>query len=1015
MSQSPGAGPFGEAPSLRRVTFVVLLLLAAIPWSAQAQQPGYRIQVAAQDAPGSAAEIQRTVRSQLDGSHGVYVVQAGGYYKVRVGDFVTRAEASALLTRVKSLGYSDAWVASDEVRLSSAAGGGGQPQRAAAPAPAARQQPAPQPAAAPTPQPAERTAPVVRPTPAPERPVQTNPAPAQPRETFPAPRPAPPAAEEMEAETSTWPLVDDGSIRLDGRPTEPAWETAGTGWAKRPASSTGETPAASVKFAYDNQAFYIATRVDHPRPGAMEVGRSGAPGDQERVVVTLQRDGATAASFGVTLTGVRVRYEDAWDDTESDWQARTAIEASGWSSEIRVPFELLGVDEETAAQQWEVSVRWEDPNGAPTARRMEMPMEQFAQVFDIPGTGSRFVIAPFYQASTAVATASPSWETPTSRVGGTLEADLGEAFQAKAEVQPDYLNTRPDQARVNLSPYETRFTEHRPFFQGLDADQNAWAPEWGPSLFYSRRIGSIPGLASLPSSVETLVPSDVLGVAAFQGETGSARYQAVTSMTRSTTTTILDGTGTPVSVDLSPQTFLGAGRVEHRVSPGATVGGSFTGVHRSLAPGDALSSLLADQAFSGLVDLNLAWAERGGVQLFAGVSHLMGTAAAMQTIQTGSGHYLQRPDADHVSLDPTATSLTGFTGGLRAHVEQSGVRFEGRAVAMNPEYDIQDAGFMRSADRIDADAWLGWGHDTGRDDGEPVGLEVGAFSNWNFGGVRLQTSPAARVLVGYGGWEGEASFRYDLEGLSDDLTRGGPLMATPAGWLSTVSANRAHDRGIFRARGAYGSDDLGGTWIDGRILGSAEMAPGFTMWVEPGYMSLENPRQYVMAQAGGAAATYGQRYVFGALDQTEVSTRVGLDLQLRYGLSLSAYAEPFVSSGSFAGFGELTAAQENSLLVYGTNGTTITTEPGGEHTVDVGGSQFTIPASDFNVRSFRSQVSLGWTPIDHANVSLAWLQSRSAFLGQYDTPGIGNLLDSARDFGAHLFVARVGYALGLPR
>ena len=1039
MSQSQGSCVPRGAKSLPLGCLIAaLLFFVAAPVQAQERAPGYRVQVAAQDAMASAAEVQQTVARQLGGDFAVHVVEAGGLFKVRVGDFITKAEASALLGRVRGLGYSDAWIAADQVALASAAGGGGQPGVDRQPEPAedraqaeasrvVRPAPAPervelQPAGAPdTAAPDEEEAEVARANPESANPVEG--------EVFPAPRPESEVSERgmnrsasgesgtVEDVAASWPLVDDGAIRVDGQPTERAWERAGSGWAKRPSSANSSTPATSVQFAYDNRAFYVATQVSHSRSSTMEAGMSEAPGDQERVVVTIRRDGVAAASFGVTLTGVRVRYDDAWDrEQEQDWQARTATQQDGWSSEIRVPFELLGVDERSASEPWEVSVRWEDPKGAPSASRQDMPMEQFALVFSTPGAGmGRLVIAPFYQASTAVATASPSWESPTSRVGGEIRADFGEAFQAAAQVQPDYINTRPDPARVNLSPYETRFTEHRAFFRGLEADDDAWAPSWGPSLFYSRRIGAAPAGVGFPSSVESLQPTDVLGVAAFRGETDRVSYRAVASMNRATSMLIPSGTGTPVSVDLSPQSFLGATRVQHRVSDAATIGAAFTGVHRSMAPGDALSSFLVDQAVAGMVDLDLGLSSAGRMKAFAGFSHLAGSASALQWIQTGAGHYLQRPDADHLSVDPTATSMTGFTAGLSTFVEHSGVRLGGRAVAMNPEYDIRDAGYMRAADRIEADAWLGLGHDLGRQDGRPVGLEVGAFSSWDFGGVRLQTSPAARLLVGVEGWEGQASFRYDLEGLSADLTRGGPLMATPVGWLAAASLQREDERGVLRATGEYGTDDLDGSRLQARVMGSAEVQPGFSMWLEPGFFTVQNPRQYVMALVGGPAATYGQRYVFGELDRTEVFARIGFDVQMRYGLTLTGYAEPFVSSGSFQNFGELTAAQANDLLVYGTNGTTISTGLGGEHTVDVGGSQFTIPASDFNVRSFRTQVSLGWAPMEGALVSLAWLQSRSAFVNQYATPGVGNLLDSIRDFGSHLFVARVGYELGLPR
>ena len=1016
-------GVWARARFGRRALVGALLGLFASVGLVGAQEgaPGYRIQVGAQDARSQAATLQDRVRAQLNGSHGVYVVEAGGLFKVRIGDFVTRAEASSLLAQVRTMGYSDAWVAADQVRLGSAAGGGGAPPRETL-----RQPQAP------------ATERVIQPAPAPVRPQPATPVASQraeaeanrgteadppvEREVFPAPRPEAAQSEQRPAEALApearqWPRVDDGAIRLDGRPTESAWDAAGSGWAKRPSSASGSAPGTSVQFAYDASAFYVATRVSHTRAGALANAAGDAPSDQERVVVTIRRNGAVASSFGVTLSGVRIRYDDAWDNSGGmEWSARTSATGDEWSSEIRIPYEVLGVEGDQAEEPWEVAVRWEDPKGAPSASHQELPMEQFSQVFNFGGGGSiRFAVAPFYQASTAVATASPSWDTPASRVGGRIEVDAGASFRAQAEVQPDYLDARPDPAVVNLSPYETRFTEHRPFFRGLDEDRNAWAPGWGPSLFYSRRVGAVPGSSVLASGVESLQAADLLGVAHVEGDQESMSYRALGSVTRSSAIALPGGGGAPVTLEVNPQTFLGAARVQHHVSSRASIGASFTGVHRAMAPTDPLASLLTEQAFAGQLDFDVALSDAARVQAFVGLSHLNGSASALQAIQTSSAHYLQRPDVDYTDVDPVATSLTGFSGGVHTRVDAGTVRFAGRAVAMNPTYNIQDAGFMRSADRIMGDAWLGWGREAGGESAAAGGLDLGAFTDWTFGGVHLRTSPAARFNVGSGPWEARAQFRYDFEGLSADLTRGGPLMATPEGWVASLDASRAFSSGEFGVSGLYAADALDGLVIQGAVRASGTVAPGFDLWAEPGYRSADNPRQYVMTETGGPVATFGNRYVFAALEHRELFARLGLSLQLRYGLSLEGYVEPFASSGAFGGYGELTAAQGNDLLVYGTNGTVITPQPGGEQLVNVGVSQFTIPAVDFAVRSFRSRVALGWTPLESARLTLAWLQGRASLVNQYEAPTPAHFLDAAQDFGAHMFVARVSYELGLQR
>lgn len=81
---------------------------------------GYRVQILAIDAakPGSkekAEQFAREAEARLKGEYKVYVKYIPPYYKVRVGDFLSREDAEKMKMRLRSLGYYDAWVAETEV------------------------------------------------------------------------------------------------------------------------------------------------------------------------------------------------------------------------------------------------------------------------------------------------------------------------------------------------------------------------------------------------------------------------------------------------------------------------------------------------------------------------------------------------------------------------------------------------------------------------------------------------------------------------------------------------------------------------------------------------------------------------------------------------------------------------------------------------------------------------------------------------------------------------------------
>jgi len=77
--------------------------------------PGYRVQLTATTDEQTARAIFR--EAMLKFPESVYFVYENPYYKVRVGDYVSRAEAEALQQRAVDRGFPDAWVVRTTVRV----------------------------------------------------------------------------------------------------------------------------------------------------------------------------------------------------------------------------------------------------------------------------------------------------------------------------------------------------------------------------------------------------------------------------------------------------------------------------------------------------------------------------------------------------------------------------------------------------------------------------------------------------------------------------------------------------------------------------------------------------------------------------------------------------------------------------------------------------------------------------------------------------------------------------------
>jgi hypothetical protein len=78
--------------------------------------PGFRIQVLSTTEIDTANAVKNEL-SNLPASVGIYVIFDSPYYKVRVGDFVSRPDANQLLRTLIDRGYTDSWIVADRILL----------------------------------------------------------------------------------------------------------------------------------------------------------------------------------------------------------------------------------------------------------------------------------------------------------------------------------------------------------------------------------------------------------------------------------------------------------------------------------------------------------------------------------------------------------------------------------------------------------------------------------------------------------------------------------------------------------------------------------------------------------------------------------------------------------------------------------------------------------------------------------------------------------------------------------
>jgi hypothetical protein len=124
--------------------------------------------------------------------------------------------------------------------------------------------------------------------------------------------------------------------------------------------------------------------------------------------------------------------------------------------------------------------------------------------------------------------------------------------------------------------------------------------------------------------------------------------------------------------------------------------------------------------------------------------------------------------------------------------------------------------------------------------------------------------------------------------------------------------------------------------------------------------------QYVRAVVDPTAtSTYGGRYVFGVIDQKQLTmtTRASIILSPRVGIQI--YAQPLLAVGDYTRFRELARPRTFDFIEYGSPGTSLSYDPlSRTYTVDPDdtgpASTFGFGNPDFNFKSLRFNAVFRW-------------------------------------------------------
>ncbi len=791
--------------------------------------------------------------------------------------------------------------------------------------------------------------------------------------------------------------------RVDGRLDDAAWAAAPAIerlTQKEPDEGAPAIENTEVRFAYDDEALYVGARMFSRDPSAIRalVTRRDREGSSEMIAVSLDtyRDRRTAYTFAVTPAGVRIDLYHPSDNDDGDsgfnpvWEAQVQIDSAGWTAEMRIPFaqlRFLPLDQ----QVWGlnvlriVPVRNEESYWALIRRQETGWASRMGTLTGIRGIrpSRRMELLPYVAANSRyqrVDDPSDPFQRNNynaARAGGDLKLGLGPNLTLDVTLNPDFGQVEADPAEVNLTAYETFFEERRPFFtEGSSLFDRR-------SLFYSRRIGAPPPGDPDADFAEERESSTILGAAKLTGRLASglsvAALSAVTDRER--VRTFDAATNNFGHAIVAPRTGYAVAAAQQEFGRDAsTLGGVLTFVHRDFQLGSPLTTLLPRSAVSGLLDGRYRW--EGGtydVNFWSGFAHVRGDSRAILQQQESSRRYWQRPDRFRV--DSSREAMGGALFGV-GHSKMAGRHWlwDIDYYHETPGFEPNDMGAYGTADNRAAAAQLTWRETEPSRWYRGYDLEVATEHGWSYDWLRRQRETSVDAGVELSNlWEVRADYWRAGRGLSDRLTRGGPVMGTPRRWGSSLELNNQEGARTQWGLEVGGDRDEDGGWEGGVEL-SLSVRPGdrWELSFDPRWGRERDTRQYVDTEDDGRPATLGRRYVFSAVDLSELSAQIRVNYTFTPDLTLETYAEPFASSGRFHSFGELLAPGSRSLLRYGTAGTSISRNIDGSYAVTDGASSFDIDNEDFNVRSFRSNMVLRWEWRPGSTMYLVWQQDREA-------------------------------------
>lgn len=289
---------------------------------------------------------------------------------------------------------------------------------------------------------------------------------------------------------------------IDGIADDDAWKEpeASSGFVQfEPSNGDPATIDTTFKVGFDQQSVYFLVICPDPDPENIAAAITRRDGDLEEddsvaIVLDTFKDRTNGFLFATNSLGTQLdgriadngRNEDLrWD---AEWESVATRNDEGWVVEIRIPLETLRFRAEDNVT-WGINIlrnyprvrevsTWNGPVEAPY---------RVSQLGNLDGLSLSKQESKKYEIIPYGLVHLQQNQDPRVDAGVDFRYRPRSDLSAELTINPDFATIEADVEQINLTRFELRIPEKRPFFQ-----EGAEHFRQRVTQFYSRRIGDIP-------------------------------------------------------------------------------------------------------------------------------------------------------------------------------------------------------------------------------------------------------------------------------------------------------------------------------------------------------------------------------------------------------------------------------------------------------------------------------------------------------------------------------------------